>query len=199
MKPPIVALGFALLSCSASQPDAPNRQSPKRTAEPVELAPVEARGREYRTHEPSPPDEATEHRKDCEGGGAQACHAAALDQYYSPPGPQTDRLAFEYFDRACKAGYAPSCNGLGVLYATGRGVQQDEAEAARIYRKACIDGASTACTHLEQALRYGRGVAKDPEAAEAAKQRGNCVFDASLGRGKLEACPPLSEADGGAG
>ena len=200
MRLTVLALTLGLASCSGSQPDAPGQSARARQAAPQKTAPLELQRREYRTHihEPSPPDEAAKNRSECDKGNRVACHAAALDQYYSPPGPDTDRRAFEYFEKACNAGYAPSCNGLGVLYATGRGVAQDEVEAARIYRKACLDGATTACTHLEQALRYGRGVAKDLVAAAAAAARANCVFEASLKHGELEDCPLLDAQDGGA-
>lgn len=119
------------------------------------------------------------------------CHAAALDAYYRPPSPETDRDALHYFRRACDAGYAPSCNGLGVLYSQGRGVPQDEQEAVRLYRQACEAGASTACQHLATALRSGRGVARDDEAADRAESRHECAFQASLGHGTLAECSPL--------
>lgn len=143
------------------------------------------------THTPSPPAEAARHLEGCQKGDAAECHAAALDAYYSPRSPTTDRAAFERFKKACDAGYAPSCNGLGTLYAQGRGTAKDEARAAQLYRDACEAGASTACQHLEQALRSGEGVARDPAAADRAKARASCVFEKNLARRSIAACPAL--------
>lgn len=188
-----------LVACSGSQRDTPvggsRTSGPAPSASPL----TEERAGEARSHEPSAPTEAARHRTACESGDFVACHAAALNDYHSPPSPDADRRAFEYFERACRGGYAPSCNGLGVMYATGRGVAQDEAEAVRIYHQACLDGASTACTHLEQALRYGRGVAKDGAAAEAAAVRGKCVFEKSLRHEPPTGCPGLDAVEGGEG
>ncbi len=143
------------------------------------------------THTPSPPDKAQQHRERCGSGDSAACHAAALDAYYSPSNAETDESAFMYFNTACADGYAPSCNGLGVLYAEGRGVEQDDTEAARLYRGACVDGVSTACTHLAEAHRAGKGVPQDDELSERLQTRSRCVFEASLGNGDLASCPPL--------
>lgn len=144
-----------------------------------------------RTHEPSAPAEVARHRRECQAGDLPACHAAALDAYYSPSSPSTDRDAFELFKKACDAGYAPSCNGLGVLYAQGRGIGQDAGRAAQLYRASCAADGSTGCQHLAEALSHGLGVAKDQQAAERARLRAQCLEKASLSHSSIAACPVL--------
>ena len=85
----------------------------------------------WHTHEPSPRAEAAEHERACASGDAIACHAAALDHYYALPSPDDQAAALARFQRACTAGYAPSCIGVGTMYADGGG-EHDEARAARI-------------------------------------------------------------------
>lgn len=142
-----------------------------------------------RTHEPSTAPEAAHHRKACEEGQPAQCHAAALDAYYKPRSPETDRAAFQLFQKACAAGYAPSCNGLGVLLSEGRGIGQDLGQAAQLYHEACVAGASTGCEHLAAALSRGRGVPQDEAAANRARARAKCVFAASLADRSTADCP----------
>jgi len=133
-----------------------------------------------RTHEPSAKPDAAKHEADCAAGNAVACHAAALDHYYARS-PEHDAAALERFRKACDAGYAPSCNGVGAMYADGRGVAKDEVEAVRWFRASCANDASTGCEHLAQAFETGHGVGKDPHAARIAHARGECLFEQSLG------------------
>ena len=142
-----------------------------------------------RIHQPSAPPEAAKHEADCIAGNAIACHAAALDHYYAPS-PENDNAALERFRKACAAGYAPSCNGVGTMYAEGRGVAKDDAEAVRWFSASCAKDASTGCEHLAQAFATGHGVAKDPDAARTAHERGACLFEQSLGH-DAGACPPV--------
>lgn len=119
-----------------------------------------------------------------------ACHAAALDHYYSEPNPEHDKAAVDRFQKACDAGYAPSCNGLGAMYAQGRGVAKDEARAAKLYRSSCDVDASTGCEHLAEALRTGRGVTKNEALADLARERGRCLFEQSI-HPDAGSCTPL--------
>jgi TPR repeat protein len=118
------------------------------------------------------------------------CHAAALDHYYSPASPEHDAAAVSFFKKGCDGGYAPSCNGLGVMYAEGRGVSKDDVAAVKLFRSSCAADASTGCEHFASSLDAGRGVAKDPALAELARARGRCVFEASL-HPDAGACAPL--------
>lgn len=167
--------------------DSRTPQPDQTTASP----PTRLRSFTVRTHEPSPAPEAERHRQGCAEGAPAACHAAALDAYYKPSDPVTDREALHYFKRACDTGYAPSCNGLGVLFAEGRGIAKDLAQAAQLYQTACVAGASTGCEHLAEALSHGRGVTRDATAADRARARAKCVFAASLSNGSVTSCPPL--------
>src|SRR5687768_9196762 len=92
-----------------------------RGEDPLPASPA-AVARTVRTHEPRPAEETAESTKACEGGDLPLCHAAALDAYYAPQSPESDARARALFQQACDGGYAPSCNGLGVLYDAGRGV-----------------------------------------------------------------------------
>ena len=144
-----------------------------------------------RTHEPGSPAEQGEHQDGCKKGDAVACHAAALDAYYTPSNPTTDRTAFDLFKKACDLGYAASCNGLGALYAEGRGAAKDPVKAAQLFRDSCVAGASTGCEHLSEALHRGVGVTTDEAASVRAKARGKCAFEASLKKKSLASCPAL--------
>jgi TPR repeat protein len=129
---------------------------------------------------------ARKNRDECSAGSMTACHAAALDAYYSTPTPETDRDAVQYFERACDAGYAPSCNGLGVMLLAGRGRPQDPAGAARLFRVACDAGVTTGCLHLADVLAKS-----DPKAAERARRRTECLRALAPDAGPAS-CPALS-------
>jgi TPR repeat protein len=150
-----------------------------------------ARQSTYRTHTPSPPEIAARNESECAAGDASACHAAALDHYYAPS-PENDAIALARFRTACDAGYAASCNGVGTMYAQGRGVAEDDVEAVRWYRLACGKDGSTGCQHLADAYEDGRGVPKDLAAAERARVRGRCLFEQSLHSADagIGSCPP---------
>ena len=172
----VFALTLALAAGCASGPEA--------TGGPDTIA---LRTTTVRIHEPSEPEDAAKHEADCATGDAVACHAAALDHYYARS-PEEDAVALARFRTACAAGYAPSCNGVGAMYADGRGVAKDDVEAVRWFRASCAKDASTGCEHLAQAYETGHGVAKDADAARAAHERGKCLFESSL-RHEAASCP----------
>ena len=62
-------------------------------------------------------------------------------------------------------GDASAQNGLGALYAQGRGVAKDEVEAVRWYRKAAEQGLARAQNNLGTMYRDGRGIGRDDAAA----------------------------------
>ncbi|WP_147588954.1 tetratricopeptide repeat protein [Helicobacter pylori] len=45
--------------------------------------------------------------------------------------------ARKYFEKACDLNIGRGCNGLGVLYQNGQGVEKDLIKAAQFYSKAC--------------------------------------------------------------
>ncbi|MCC6528378.1 MAG: sel1 repeat family protein [Polyangiaceae bacterium] len=112
----------------------------------------------------------------CELGDAEGCQGvglllAAETSYYckycrtdtARPGDAPRAAALLL--RACEAGLEPSCNALGTLTQTGRGVAQDEARAAQLYATACDGGFSEGCSNLGALLADGRGVARDERRA----------------------------------
>lgn len=169
-------------------PPPPTANTPTSTTPtPPEPEPTLTTSTTTTTHTPSAPDKAAKHEAQCNAGDAAACHAAALDNYYSRT-PERDATALERFRKGCDLGYAPACNGVGTMYLTGRGVAKDPVEAVRWFRLACADGAVTGCVHLADALEAGRGVGKDAFAARMARDRADCLSKQS---GKPDACPPV--------
>lgn len=60
-----------------------------------------------------------------------------------------------------KEGNADAQNNLGLMYATGRGVQQDYTEAAKWYRMAAKKGVASAQNNLAIMYTGGQGVPQD--------------------------------------
>src|SRR5687768_15873235 len=74
-----------------------------------------------------------------------------LLQLAPPTGARIDLLAGSErraLERGCNAGTAVDCNELGVLHATGRGVEADIAAANLHFRKACDLENAAACANL---------------------------------------------------
>ena len=94
------------------------------------------------------------------------------------------------------AGQAEAQNNLGLMYAEGRGVAQDEVQAVRWYRRAAEQHLAAAQRNLGLAYAEGRGVVQnDTEAVRwfrrAARQgltaaQNNLAFMYSEGRGVLK-------------
>ncbi len=53
------------------------------------------------------------------------------------------------YSEECKDKNAKSCYKLGLMYASGDGVKQDESKAKEFYKKACDGGSSEGCVSLE--------------------------------------------------
>jgi hypothetical protein len=68
-------------------------------------------------------------------------------------------------------GFAPAERLLGNMYATGIGVQQDQARAASLYAKAASGSDPYAMYHYGYALDNGIGVARDGDLAMMWMQR----------------------------
>jgi TPR repeat protein len=150
----------------------------------------------YTSHTPLDAPDAQRAEEECDRGELTGCHALALHYFYRgeepEAGPSDNTEAARIFKKACDGGYAPSCNGLGVMYAQGRGVREDKIEAARLYRTACDHGAGTACFHLGSALQRGDGIPKDPDAATR-------VFEQGCRTGDTVSCGRLDRMRGDAG
>ena len=103
-------------------------------------------------------------------GGAEPPTAQAQD---APPPPayvgEVGDLTSDQIDRQRRAeqGDASAQINLGVMYATGRGVPQDDAEAVRWFRLAAEQGHATGQYNLR--FRYDAGEGVQQDAAEAAR------------------------------
>lgn len=77
------------------------------------------------------------------------------------------KLAAERYTRGCRVGFAPACEGLGVLYARGWGVEVSDSRAIQLWRFACAHEDSQACMNLAGRYELGRGVPIDHPKAVA--------------------------------
>ena len=112
-----------------------------------------------------------------------SAHAAAADE-------------FNAVKKAAEQGDADAQHNLGVMYAYGKGVPEDDAEAVRWYLKAAEQGHADAQHNLGVMYAYGKGVALDY--AEAAHWRrkgrrtGRCLC-ASLARSHVRHGPRCTQ------
>jgi hypothetical protein len=79
---------------------------------------------------------------------------------------QDPRAAFQYTLQAAEQGYVPAQAAVGLLYAVGKGVQQDYAEAGRWWVKAAEGGHVRAADHAANLYRNGEGVPRDRNQSE---------------------------------
>ncbi|MFO0666238.1 MAG: tetratricopeptide repeat protein [Polyangiaceae bacterium] len=195
----------AMFACASTSPvhEGPPRPLVTAHADPAEPkhaapsppAPTEALrpSNQTVTHEPRSREATQQSEQACSAEqDLPSCHGAALDHYYRK-NEDEDVRAFELFRRACDAGYAPSCNGVGTMIAEGRGAAKDLAVAARFYHRACAGDGATGCEHLSNAFEAGHGVTKDAAKAKSAHARGRCLVAQSLSKKPDPAkCPPLA-------
>ena len=76
-------------------------------------------------------------------------------------GGANDREAVRWYRRSAEQGFPHGQNNLGWMYATGRGVQTDEAEAVRWYRRSAEQGHARGQNNLGWMYERGRGVRRD--------------------------------------
>lgn len=93
-----------------------------------------------------------------------------IDQFhlgvrYSRSRRAAPKLAFEWFRKAAKQGYAPAQHSLGECYATGLGTSRDEVLAAHWYQKAAQQGHAGAQCNLGRCYIIGAGVPIDDSLA----------------------------------
>lgn len=74
--------------------------------------------------------------------------------------------AAKLFGKACHGGNAESCYNLGILYAKGRGVKQNDTQAAKLYEQACNGGDAAGCYNLGVSYHNGEGKQKNFSAAK---------------------------------
>lgn len=98
--------------------------------------------------------------------------------------------AAKHFTIAAEEGNAHAQFNLGLLYANGRGVAQDDAVAVMWYRKSADQGNPLAQGNLAYMLSNGLGTQKNEEEAiewyRKASNQGSAVAQANLGMRYLE-------------
>jgi len=93
---------------------------------------------------------------------------AALRGYRLRPGQPAKKdpaYAFQYTLRAAEQGYVPAEAAVAMMYANGKGVQQNYAEAGKWWIKASEGGDRLAARHTWNLYRNGEGVARNPDIA----------------------------------
>jgi TPR repeat protein len=75
-------------------------------------------------------------------------------------------LAFQNTLKAAEQGYVPAAAAVGMMYAVGKGTQQDYAEAARWWTRAAEAGHTLAATNLSMVYRGVPGVKSDSAKSE---------------------------------
>ncbi|WP_441730114.1 tetratricopeptide repeat protein [Helicobacter pylori] len=92
--------------------------------------------------------------------------------------------AKEYFEKACDLNNGGGCNGLGVLYKDGQGVEKNLIKAAQLYSKACDLNNGEGCGALGGLYYNGDGVKQDSKKAAA-------LFEKACKLGYKKACEML--------
>ncbi|GAA8953161.1 hypothetical protein HpEKB34_02410 [Helicobacter pylori] len=92
----------------------------------------------------------------------------------------------EYFEKACELNNGGGCNGLGVLYKDGQGVEKNLTKAAYFYSKACELNNGDGCGALGALYYNGDGVKQDSKKAVA-------LFEKACKLGYKKACEMLKE------
>ncbi|MEX4148360.1 sel1 repeat family protein [Haemophilus influenzae] len=95
------------------------------------------------------------------------------------------QTAFKLWLPMAEQGYAKAQFNLGVMYAKGQGVKQDDFEAVKWFRKAAEQGYANAQAYLGLAYTEGRGVRQDYTEAvkwfRKAAEQGHANAQAILG------------------
>jgi uncharacterized protein len=120
-----------------------------------------------------------------EKGHAPASYNLAL-MLLNDATPGTIDRAARLLERAVEAEIPDAQHALGVLFARGRGVREDDAQAAALFRRAAENGSIAGAVEYAIALFNGVGVAKDEEGAaeyfRRAAFRGNAIAQNRLAR-----------------
>lgn len=110
---------------------------------------------------------------------------AGIDDAVAAYGRGDFNTAFAEFSRLAKSGDAEGQYSLGLLYAEGQGVKQDDEAAAKWYKAAAEQHYASAQYSLGEAYRLGHGVKRDAAAAakwyKAASTQGHTPAQYRLG------------------
>ena len=91
--------------------------------------------------------------------------------------------AAQLYEQACDDGLPQGCGALGLMYATGEGVEQDYAKAAQLMQQGCDNGDFVSCGAWGELYEKGQGV--EQSYAQAAKLYEKACDD---GNGDASAC-----------
>ncbi|KAG9350961.1 hypothetical protein JZ751_024850 [Albula glossodonta] len=115
--------------------------------------------------------------RSCKAGGKKsmdACHNVGLlahDGRAMDGGPDAG-IAREYYEKACAAGFAPSCFNLSTMYIQGSpGLDKNMEQALKYSMEACQLGHVWACANASRMYKLGEGTTKDNQKAEELKDR----------------------------
>jgi len=73
---------------------------------------------------------------------------------------------FKRNQKLCEASDGSVCYDLGMMYASGNGVKQDQFHSKTFYEKSCNDGYTKGCRLLAMKYQRGRGVRRDHSKAK---------------------------------
>lgn len=124
--------------------------------EPVRATAVAALAPAY---EPAPPGE--QRRRSPEGGWEQWLAAIASNKHTGPRAGGNLSSTFKATLKAAEAGDAAAQTAVAMMYANGKGVEQDYAEAGKWWLKAASGGDLVAARHAWNLYRNGEGVTRD--------------------------------------
>jgi TPR repeat protein len=93
----------------------------------------------------------------CTGGGYLLGQNLATGE----PLHKDPALAFKNTLQAAEKGYVPAENAVALMYANGKGVEQNYAEAAKWWTKAAEAGHLQAASHVSMVYRGSPGVRSD--------------------------------------
>jgi TPR repeat protein len=98
----------------------------------------------------------------CLGGAS----LQGIDPVTGKPGRRDPVSAFKYTRQAAELGYVPAEEAVGMMYANGKGVQQNYAEAGQWWIKAAEGGNLRAANNAAMLYRNGEGVPRDRTIAD---------------------------------
>jgi hypothetical protein len=114
------------------------------------------------------PDDVADCTAQCDRGDRESCANLAVQRLKSG---QDVPGAVKLLEKACAAGAAKGCNGLGVVAAKGMQGGVDFAAAMTHYLRACELGYMRACYNVAWSHHQGQGVPRDASKAEPLYRR----------------------------
>lgn len=98
----------------------------------------------------------------CERGSLPSCEKLVEVYRFGYGRSRDPKRAFALAQRLCtNDDWAGACHTLGILYAAGDGVSDDDKKAAQLYHKACELGDAEACVDYAGRVRKGWAIKRD--------------------------------------